>query len=140
MEAVLWRCSATLIWDDACPIARSRSEDLLLPSPQPPLISRDGRLVTRDRRCPIDPEVCFAPFQTMPPRPTPQVRSPQSVDRATVRQKKTGRPVRFEMTEQTREAVDSYIVAAKEKPGEFLFGGRRGRDLNRPGIGGDHFS
>jgi len=51
-----------------------------------------------------------------------------AVDRATVRQKKTGQPVRFEMTEQTREAVDSYIAAAKKKPGEFLFGGRRGRD------------
>ena len=48
-----------------------------------------------------------------------------AVDRATVRQKKTGQPVRFEMTEQTREAVDSYIAAAKKKPGEFLFGGRR---------------
>jgi integrase len=35
-----------------------------------------------------------------------------AVDRATVRQKKTGQPVRFEMTEQTREAVDSYIAAA----------------------------
>src|SRR5260370_10869075 len=51
-----------------------------------------------------------------------------AVDRATVRQKKTGQPVRFEMTEQTREAVDSYIGAAGKKPGEFLFGGRRGRD------------
>jgi len=51
-----------------------------------------------------------------------------AVDRATVRQKKTGQPVRFEMTEQTREAVDSYIAAAHKKPGEFLFGGRRGRD------------
>ncbi len=50
------------------------------------------------------------------------------VDRATIRQKKTGQPVRFEMTEQTREAVDSYIEAASKKPGEFLFGGRRGRD------------
>jgi integrase len=28
-----------------------------------------------------------------------------AVDRATVRQKKTGRPVRFELTEQTRQAV-----------------------------------
>ena len=51
-----------------------------------------------------------------------------AVDRATVRQKKTGQPVRFEMTEQTREAVDGYIAAAHKKPGEFLFGGRRGRD------------
>jgi integrase len=53
-----------------------------------------------------------------------------AVDRATVRQKKTSQPVRFEMTEQTREAVDSYIAAANKKPGEFLFGGRRGP--NRP--------
>src|SRR5205085_12242788 len=29
-----------------------------------------------------------------------------AVDRATVRQKKTGRPVRFEWTEQKRQAVD----------------------------------
>jgi integrase len=52
----------------------------------------------------------------------------QAVDRATIRQKKTGQPVRFEMTEQTREAVDTYIRAANKKPGEFLFDGRRGRD------------
>ena len=51
-----------------------------------------------------------------------------AIDRATVRQKKTGQAVRFEMTEQTREAVDSYIAAANKKPGEFLFDGRRGRD------------
>lgn len=31
-----------------------------------------------------------------------------ALDRATVRQKKTGRPVRFELTEQTRQAVDDY--------------------------------
>jgi integrase len=31
-----------------------------------------------------------------------------AVDRTTVRQKKTGRPVKFELTEQTREAVDNY--------------------------------
>jgi hypothetical protein len=41
---------------------------------------------------------------------------------------KDGEPVRFEMTEQTREAVDSYIGAAIKKPGDFLFGSRRGRD------------
>jgi integrase len=51
-----------------------------------------------------------------------------AVDRATVRQKKTGQPVRFEMTEQTREAVDSYIGATSKKPAEFLFSSRRGRD------------
>ena len=32
--------------------------------------------------------------------------------RATVRQRKTGRPVRFELTEQTRQAVDDYLKAA----------------------------
>jgi len=51
-----------------------------------------------------------------------------AVDRATVHQKKTGQPVKFEMTEQTREAVDSYITATHKKPGEFLFGGRRDQD------------
>ena len=51
-----------------------------------------------------------------------------SVDRATVRQKKTGRPVRFELTEQTRQAVDDYIRAAAKKPGEFLFTARRGQE------------
>src|ERR1700726_4629073 len=49
-----------------------------------------------------------------------------AVDRATVRQKKTGRPVRFELTEQTRQSVDEYIKAANRKRGEFLFPGRRG--------------
>jgi integrase len=49
-----------------------------------------------------------------------------SVDRATVRQKKTGRPVRFELTEQTRQAVDGYITAAGKKLGEFLFTASRG--------------
>ena len=49
-----------------------------------------------------------------------------SVDRATVRQRKTGRPVRFELTEQTRQAVDDHIRAISKKPGEFLFSGRRG--------------
>ena len=48
-----------------------------------------------------------------------------AVDRATVRQKKTGQPVRFELTEQTRQAVDDYLRAATKKPGEFMFTGRR---------------
>src|SRR6516164_3468372 len=52
-----------------------------------------------------------------------------AVDRATVRQKKTGQPLRFELTEQTRQAVDDYIKAADKKPGEFLFSGRG--DSNR---------
>src|ERR1700682_3968397 len=51
-----------------------------------------------------------------------------SVDRATVRQKKTGHPVRFELTEQTRQAVDDYLRVSAKKPGEFMFTGRRGPD------------
>jgi integrase len=50
-----------------------------------------------------------------------------AVDRATVRQKKTG-PVRFELTEQTRQAVDDYVRAATKKPGEFMFTGRPGSE------------
>ena len=48
-----------------------------------------------------------------------------TADRATVRQKKTGHPVRFELSEQTRQAVDDYLMAANKKPGEFLFTGHR---------------
>ncbi len=52
-----------------------------------------------------------------------------AVDRATVRQKKTGHPpVRFEITEQTRQALDDYMKATGKQPGQFLFTGRRGAD------------
>jgi len=37
-----------------------------------------------------------------------------AVDRATVRQRKTGRPVKFELTDQTRQAVDDYLKAANK--------------------------
>lgn len=47
-----------------------------------------------------------------------------SMDRATIRQKKTGRPVRFELTDQTRQALDEYLRLAGRKPGQFLFAGR----------------
>src|SRR6202166_801363 len=53
-----------------------------------------------------------------------------TADRATVRQKKTGQPVRFELTEQTRQAVDDYIRIAGKKPGEFMVIGRRGSERN----------
>jgi integrase len=49
-----------------------------------------------------------------------------TADRASVRQKKTGRPVKFELTEATRQAVDDYLKATNKKPGEYLFTGRRG--------------
>ena len=49
-----------------------------------------------------------------------------ALDRATVRQRKTGQPVRFELSEPTRDAVDDYIKATGKKPGDFLFSGRHG--------------
>ena len=49
-----------------------------------------------------------------------------AMDRATVRQRKTGRPVKFEITEQTRQAIDEYLGQCGRKPGEYLFPGRRG--------------
>jgi integrase len=48
-----------------------------------------------------------------------------AIDRATVRQKKTGRPVKFELTDQTRQAIDGYLRDVSKKPGEFLFTSRR---------------
>ncbi len=50
-----------------------------------------------------------------------------AIDRATVRQKKTGRPVKFEITEQTRQAIEDYLKANQKRVGEFLFGGRGGK-------------
>ena len=50
-----------------------------------------------------------------------------AIDRATVRQRKTGRPVKFEITEQTRQAVDAYLETNPKGSGDFLFSGRRGR-------------
>ena len=53
-----------------------------------------------------------------------------TADRATVRQKKTGRPVRFELSDQSRQAIDDYLKAANKRPGEFLFTGRRGANAS----------
>ena len=39
-----------------------------------------------------------------------------TADRATVRQRKTGRPVRFELSEQTRQVVDDYVKAPANGP------------------------
>ena len=53
-----------------------------------------------------------------------------AIDRATVRQRKTGHPVRFELTEQTCQAVDDYLKVSHKKPGEFLFTGpKSGRSM-----------
>jgi integrase len=55
-----------------------------------------------------------------------------AVERATMRQKKTGFPVRFDVTEQTRQSFDDYIRSTERKPGEFLFSAPRrpGRSLS----------
>jgi hypothetical protein len=47
-----------------------------------------------------------------------------AMDRATIRQEKTGRPVRFEPTDQTRQAIDEYLRLTGRKAGQFLFSGR----------------
>ncbi len=54
-----------------------------------------------------------------------------AADRASVRQKKTGRPVKFELTESTRQAIDDYLRETGKKSAEHLFTGRReaGRSL-----------
>src|SRR5580704_13384113 len=46
--------------------------------------------------------------------------SGHAIERATIRQRKTGRPVRFELTEQTRQAIDDYLTTSGKKPGEYL--------------------
>jgi integrase len=50
-----------------------------------------------------------------------------TADRACVRQRKTGHPVKFELTEQTREAIDTYLKTKEKHPGDYLFESR-----NRP--------
>jgi len=47
-----------------------------------------------------------------------------AIDRANVRQKKTGRPVRFELT----ESLDAYLRGSSRKSGQVLFPGRGGSD------------
>ena len=53
--------------------------------------------------------------------------SSYSMDRATVRQTKTGGPARFELTGQTRQAIDDYLRLTTRKPGQFLFASRGNR-------------
>ena len=45
-------------------------------------------------------------------------------DRATVTQKKTGRPVQFEITEQTRAAIQAWLFEVVSRKGRFLFPSR----------------
>jgi integrase len=53
-----------------------------------------------------------------------------AVDRASVRQSKTGRPVRFELTEITRQSLDDYLRVSGRRPPQCLFHGRRGPDAH----------
>lgn len=43
---------------------------------------------------------------------------------------KTGRPVKFEITDQTRQAIDKYLKVVGKKPGEYLFTGRKGENCS----------
>jgi len=49
-----------------------------------------------------------------------------TIDRGMVRQRKTGRPVKFEISEQTRQSVDDYLETASKVVGDFLFTGHCG--------------
>jgi len=51
-----------------------------------------------------------------------------AINRATVRQHKTGNPVKFEITEHTRQSIDDYLALKLKRAGDFLFTGYRGPD------------
>jgi integrase len=55
-----------------------------------------------------------------------------AIDRAMVRQKKTGRPVKFEISDQTRQSINDYISKKRKEAGDFLFTGycSSGRNLS----------
>ena len=48
--------------------------------------------------------------------------------RTTILQRKTGRPVQFEITEQTRDAVMQWIARSGRRSGDHLFPSRVGKD------------
>jgi integrase len=50
------------------------------------------------------------------------------VDRATIRQRKTGRPVRFEITEQTRQSVLAHVKAKNLDQSPYVFPSRANPD------------
>ena len=55
-----------------------------------------------------------------------------------VMQHKTQRPVQFEITAATREAVQKWIKQAGLRSDDFIFPSRVHASLNRPGIRGGH--
>ena len=50
------------------------------------------------------------------------------VDRATIRQRKTGRPVKFELTEQTRQAIHQHLSKSRSSENGYLFPGKKIRN------------
>ncbi len=50
------------------------------------------------------------------------------IERATARQRKTGRPVKFELTEQTRQAIDQHLAKLALSENGYLFPGTRMRN------------
>jgi|KBSSwiStaDraftv2_1062776.scaffolds.fasta_scaffold01689_8 hypothetical protein len=80
--------------------------------------SRSGAVQPSDRQASCGCDVVAVRVDDIAP-------SGYALDRAPVRQKKTGRPVRFELTDQTRQAIDEYLRRTGLKPGELLFPGRR---------------
>ena len=52
----------------------------------------------------------------------------RALNRVTIRQKKTGQPVTFELTDQSRQSIDEYIRVACKNPGDFLFASRKRGD------------
>ncbi|MES1927369.1 integrase [Salinisphaera sp. T31B1] len=47
------------------------------------------------------------------------------LSRAAIVQQKTGRPVQFELTEQTRTSIEAWISAVALRPNDYLFPSRR---------------
>lgn len=51
----------------------------------------------------------------------------KAVSRTSIVQQKTAQPVKFELTDQTREAVEAWIAEAQLTPGQYLFPSRLAR-------------
>ena len=93
---------------------------------KPPLDPTNGRGRTRDLamfNLAIDSKLRGC--DVMPLKVEDVAPNGYTIERATVRQRKTGRPVKFELTEQTRQAIEDYLRALDKRPGEFLFTSRR---------------
>ena len=48
-----------------------------------------------------------------------------ALDRATIRQRKTGRQIRLEITDHTRQAIDDHLAKLRATSSDFLFHGRQ---------------